>query len=57
MLLMSAPCEQQHKKYWKLPVNIDLHELAGESSQALACICCLAQGMVVLPLLLVDFHL
>ena len=57
MLLMSAPCEQQHKKYWKLPVNIDLHELAGESSQALACICCLAQGMVVLPLLLVDFRL
>ena len=56
-MLMSAPCEQQLKKYWKLSVNIDLNELAGESSQALACICCLAQGMVVLPLLLVDFYL
>ena len=57
MLLMSAPCKQQHKKYWKLPVNIDLHKLAREFSQALVFICCLAQGMVVLPLLLVDFYL
>ena len=57
MLLMSDPCEQQHKKYWKLPVKIDLHKLAEESSQVLACICCLAQGMVVLPLLLVVFYL
>ena len=47
MLLMSDPYEQQHKKYWKLPVNFDLHKPAGESSQVLACICCLAQGMVI----------
>ena len=39
-------------KVLELPVNIDLHKLTGESSQVLACICCLAQGMVVLPLLL-----